>query len=191
MGEPARGYRWRDFEPGETTGTATRFQEGHTLSTRHGANSSRLLQPIVDELLEWAAEALPWAMAPAFAPTLYAWAWAEARCELYRCYFDERGHHDDDGEPLAGLDRWDRVETRAENLRTQLGIGPMALAKLLGSLGSIDGPAAQEGLEALKATGAQLREAAERRALSPVPPEVDEHDAEHQHGDDEGGDRDR
>ncbi|MEY2451475.1 MAG: hypothetical protein QOD92_1049 [Acidimicrobiaceae bacterium] len=177
MGEPARGYVWPPFVV------------GNDAAERHGAKSDRKLQPIVDDLLAWATGNLPWASGPSFAPSVDAWAWAEARCVLYRRWFNEKGHHDADEQPLAGLERWDRVETRAEKLREQLGIGPLALGKLLGTIGSIDGPAAQSGLDALKAAGAALVQAAEQRALAPGAPDLDADGHERLHdGDDEEGD---
>jgi hypothetical protein len=154
VGEPRRGYSWAPFEP------------GNTVATVHGAHSDRKLRPIVDELLEGLADAAPWTSAPVFAPTREAWAWAEAQCVLYRQHFDTTAIVGGDAEPV-GLATWDRVERRAAAKRTELGLSPASLARLLSSLSAIDGPAAKEGLEALKATGAALVAAA--TALPPAP----------------------
>lgn len=165
MGEPARGYSWPPFT------------HGNDAAAKSGADSERRLAPIVEELRAWAAEALPWASGRSMAPTVEAWAWVEARCRLYREWFDEHGHEDAEGQPLAGLERWDRAEVRAENLRAQLGVGPMALAKLLGALSTIDAPAAQQGLDALRAAGAEALAGARQRALAAAaPPDGDHQD---------------
>src|SRR5262249_1151934 len=107
-GGPARGYSW---EP---------FASGHTKSLRSGGESQRCLSPVGAELRTAVAESAPWTLAPAFAPTLTAWLWAEARCILYRRWFDEHGLWGDDGEPQPGLTMFERAEGRAAQLRAEL-----------------------------------------------------------------------
>lgn len=155
MSGQARGYSWAPFT------------EGHTLSTRHGAQSERHLRPIADELLEGLAEVAPWTSAAPFRPAVEAWAWAEAQAILYRRWFDEHGLDPSapSDEAPNGLQRWERAEGRAQRLRGELGLSPSSLTTLLRGLSAIDGPAAATGLEALKAAGAQIRQAADRAAL--------------------------
>jgi hypothetical protein len=151
--QPGRGYSWAPFT------------EGHTKSMRHGAKSERQLSPLVDAFLEHLAEVAQWSTLPAFRPTVEAWAWAEARAELYRRHFDDVGLGLVDEEPPPGLAEWERAEGRAQRLRAELGLSPSSLTKLLRGLSSIDGPAATAGLDALKAAGAEIRRAAEQAAL--------------------------
>lgn len=142
-----RGYSWPPF-------TA-----GHELSMKHGAHSERKLRPLVDELLEAVHGLAPWCSSPVFAPTVEAWAWAEARAITYRRHFDEVGMSLDAEDPPRGLDQWDRAERRAASLRAELGLSPSSLTKLLSGLSAIDGPAAQSGLEALRTASAAIRAA--------------------------------
>lgn len=155
MTAEARGYSWPPFEP------------GNTAAQRHGAQSERQLRPLVNELLEALPAVAPWCGTPAFRPTVEAWAWAEAQAVLYRRWFDEQGL--DPAAPADkapnGLQRWERAEGRAQRLRGELGLSPTSLTKLLRGLSAIDAPAAATGLEALRAAGAQIRQAAEQAAI--------------------------
>ena len=150
---PARGYKWAPFT------------EGHELSMRHGAKSKRKLRPLADAFLEHLGEVAPWSSMPAFRPTVEAWAWAEARAELYRRHFDDVGLGEGAEDAPSGLAEWERAEGRAQRLRGELGLSPTTLASLLRSLGSIDAPAAAAGIEALTATGAQIRQAVEQAQI--------------------------
>lgn len=156
----SRGYRWPPFEAGNVAGL------------KNGARSERTLRPIVDELLAGLHQLAPWCSAPVFIPTVEAWAWAEARAVLYRRWFDEHGLELDGEAPPKGLDMWDRAERRAMTLRAELGLSPSSLTRLLSGLSSIDVPAAQSGLEALRQAGAALRTAASQTPEL-APAEVD------------------
>lgn len=149
---PARLYSWPPF-------TA-----GHELSLKHGAHSPGKLRPIVDELLVGLAEVAPWSSVPAFRPVVEAWAFAEAKAISYRRWFDERGLEDDKGQPLAGLEQWDRAERRAANLRVELGLTPSSLARLMATYAGVDQEASAVGAAAVAAVGAGLRA---KRALGP------------------------
>lgn len=150
---PKRGYSWPPFEP------------GHTASVKSGAGSERLLTPVVEELRAAVGEAAPWVLAPAFGPALESWLWAEARCALYRRWFDERGLWNEDGESSPGLVAYERAEGRAAQLRTELGMTPRSLVDILGKLASHEPEAMRGALDALRATGAEIRVAAENRQI--------------------------
>lgn len=148
VGGEARGYSW------------PAFAEGNTAGQRHGAHSKRALRPLVDQLITSLQATAPWTSAPVFAPTVQAWAWAEAAAISYRGWFDDHGLYDENDDETPGDARWDRAERSAARLRAELGLSPASLTRLLSGLSSIDAPAAQSGLEAMKAAGAQLRAAA-------------------------------
>lgn len=154
---PARGYSWAPFQP------------GHTLSTKHGAQSQRHLRPLVNQLLEEVRRLAPWCSSPVFAPTVEAWAWAEAQAVTYRNHFDEAGLGLDDEEPPKGDQRWDRAEGRAAKLRAELGLSPVALTRLLGNLSTLAPAAAHEGLAELQQVGAKIRAAIEAAPTSDPP----------------------
>jgi hypothetical protein len=142
---PARGYKWPPFEP------------GNTWQLRHGARSARTVAPIAGRLADGLVEAAPWTAAPAFGPTVQAWAWAEAQCVLYRAWFDERGLVDEDGEPRPGLGRWDAAERRAASLRAELGLTPQSLGQLLARAASVASAVNdQAALEALRLEGSRI-----------------------------------
>jgi hypothetical protein len=152
-GGPRRGYSWPPFQP------------GHTLSLKHGATSPRVLQPVADRLAAGLGEVAPWTSARAFAGAVASWAWAEAQAHVLRAWLDEHGLVDDDGQPRGAAGMLERVEVRLVGLRDRLGLTPLALGKLLATLSQVDGEKGQEGLEALRAAGAELRAAADQRMV--------------------------
>jgi hypothetical protein len=149
----ARGYSWAPFQP------------GHTVTLKHGAHSPRVVGPLAESLRARLAETAPWTAAPAYEAAVGAWSWCEAQCQILRGWLDEHGLLNDEGAPRAASGRLDRLEVRAANLRAQLGLDPQSMVRLLGGLSSIDAASAEDGLEALKSAGRNIRRAAERRAL--------------------------
>jgi hypothetical protein len=146
-------YRWPQFEP------------GHESRLEHGARSTRRVSPLADQLAAEVVQVAPWAAAPTFTGVVASWAWAEAQLHLLRRYLDEHGPLDEDGTPRTAMALLSRVEGRLDGLRTQLGLTPLALARLLGALSQVDGERGEQGLEALRRVGAQLRAAADERVL--------------------------
>jgi hypothetical protein len=154
---PPRGYSWPPFEP------------GHFVTLKHGARSERIVKPIADHFAAVLVEDAPWLASRVFASTVAAWAWAEAQAHLLRTWIDEHGILDDDGEERPACRSLTAVEKRAANLRTELGVTPQSMVKLLAGLSTVQSEAAQDGLEALRAAGRQLVEgweASDRRALT-------------------------
>jgi hypothetical protein len=135
------------------------------LTLKHGATSPRVLQPIADQLAAGLGEVAPWASAAVFQGTVASWAWGEAQAHVLRVWLDEHGQVDDEGQPRPAAGMLERVEGRLVNLRAQLGLTPLALAKLLAALSQVDGEKGQEGLEALRRAGAELRAAADQRVI--------------------------
>jgi hypothetical protein len=132
---------------------------------KHGATSPRVLQPVADQLAAGLGEVAPWTSAPVFAGSVASWAWAEAQGYLLRQWLDEHGLVDDEGQPRPAARMLEQVEGRLAGLRGQLGLTPLALGKLLATLSQVDSERGQEGLEALRAAGAELRQAADLRMV--------------------------
>jgi hypothetical protein len=137
---PARGYRWADAEA------------GNELALVHGAYSERRLAPraaqIAGELLSH-PDTPEWLRTPSYAPAVAAWSRAEAVVSLLWDYLAEV----DLQQALADVTELDeqhakgstrstarrteavltqlhRHETRAANLRRELGLSPLSRARL-------------------------------------------------------------
>jgi hypothetical protein len=103
--------------------------------------------------------------AGAFAGSVASWAHAEAQAYVLRQYLDEHGLVDGEGQPRPAAGLLERVEGRLAGLRAQLGLTPLALGKLLATLSQVDAGKGEEGLEALRRAGAELRAAADQRVV--------------------------
>jgi hypothetical protein len=158
---PPRNYSWPPFEP------------GHELSLKHGADSPRKVEPIATRLASELVDQAPWTAGAQYAASVHAWAWTEAQAVLLRHYLDEHGLIDGDGEPRPASARLDKVETRLIKLRSELGLTPQSMVKLMAGLSSIEPGAAQGGLDALKAAGRQIRTAATGPELGPASPTLE------------------
>ncbi len=152
--EPQWSRPWRPAQP---------YEEGNRAALKHGADSARSIQPVADELLRWSehlADVAPWACGPAHASTVAAWAWAEARCLLVRRWLDERQAVNDEGEVPAAANYREKLERRARTLRADLGLGPLAEAKLLVAIqaAGVEEGDTTPGVEALRAAGQRILE---------------------------------
>lgn len=141
----ARGYRWADFEP------------GNTAAERHGANSERRWRPLAEALSIEAIEVAPWLTRRAFRLAVEAWSVAEAKCQLVDAWLDDHGLLDGEGVPFPANALSDRLHARCITLRSQLGLDPVSFAKLLATFAGV--PGGEDALEALKAEGKRLVEA--------------------------------
>jgi len=106
------------------------FQPGHTLSVRHGAHSERLVAPLADAILQRAVEDTPWLLEARYAPSVRAWARAEAQAVLLTEYLEAQGLHDAEGRLRPAEQALHRAETRAANLRKDLGLTPLSAARI-------------------------------------------------------------
>ena len=142
-GTPARGYTWPPFEP------------GNEAALKHGARSERRWRPIADRLAAELLAERPWL--EQHRRSVDAWARVEAQATLISNWLDEVGLLDDEGNPRPASDRLDRLESRAQSLRSDLAETPASMARLLSQLTTT---AAQTGavdaLEALKSEGRAL-----------------------------------
>lgn len=141
----ARGYSWAPFE------------KGHTLTLKHGARSPRMVQPLADEIATQLVEVAPWCGHPAFAAEVAAWAWEEARVRLLQAWVNEHGLLDEDSEGALG--QLERAQGRAARLRGNLGLNPMAWARVLALSKTAEAAGAvgaSDQVEALAAVGREL-----------------------------------
>jgi hypothetical protein len=115
------------------------FKPGHELSIQHGAWSPRKVDPLAQEVVAMvlADPANGHAAQPRHRFALWAFARAEAQCQLLTEYLMKAGEDADNG--LGDLDS-DRVRTaylllhraeaRATTQRTRLGLDPLSAARL-------------------------------------------------------------
>ena len=159
-GTPARGYSWPPFQP------------GNSAAQRHGAYSPRAWRPLADRIAGELPDIAPWCTRPTYGPAVAAWARTEAQLQLVMTWLDEHGPLDKDGAPRAATALLARLEAHARELRNDLGLSPLALAKLLSALDTAPSGTDDIGLEGLKAEGGRIiaaRAAAlEAEAASPA-----------------------
>jgi hypothetical protein len=116
------------------------FQPGNELAaTYHGAYSPRRVDPLAAELVAGVLEdpQASHAHASHHRPALWAWARAEAQCQLLTEYISEKaeavgdgiGDLDDDRVKAAYL-LLHRAEARAMSGRARLGLDPLSQARL-------------------------------------------------------------
>jgi hypothetical protein len=118
MTTPARAYSWPPFAP------------GNTVALHHGAYSPRKVDPLAAELVEQAIAVTDYLAEPAYRPALWAWGRAEARVQLLEEWLAEHGQLDDDGKPRPATELLEKLERRAAAERVQLGLTPLARARL-------------------------------------------------------------
>lgn len=149
MGEPARGY----------TKTHPPFEAGNTVALKHGAYSSRHVEPLARRIADTLVEVAPWSAAPTFAAARRAWSWAEAEAELLRAFVNEHGLLDTEGEERPAAKALHRAEAKARNLRSDLGLDPMSCAKLMSLVAGLDAALPDDARDQLLAEGRRILEA--------------------------------
>lgn len=142
------------------------FAEGNEAATTHGAHSERRWSPLAHELADDAVSVAPWLARPAFAGAVRAWSVAEAQARLVDAWLDRRGLLDAKGVPRPATVLSDRLHRRAAHLRSQLGLTPAGLARLLASFGGV--PGGDDVLQRLIAEGRKVLDAHEAAAGSPL-----------------------
>jgi hypothetical protein len=160
-GEPVKP--WRD-DP--SLSTRPPFVDGNLDALRHGADSPRMVAPLAQEFERALLLVAPWTARPAFDVARASLARVEAQLALLHSYLDAHGLLDDDGQPPPAANRLNRLEARASTLRGELGLTPLALTKLLGTLAGVAAAGGDEDtLAALKREGAAILAARESAAL--------------------------
>ena len=119
MGEDARGYSWAPFQP------------GNTASVKHGAWSARSWRPLADAIAAELVEVAPWAAKDSYSSTVAAWSRTEAQIQLLQNYLAEHELLDEEGAPRGAAHLLVRLEAQAMSLRTELGLSPLALSRLI------------------------------------------------------------
>ncbi|MDQ6947592.1 MAG: P27 family phage terminase small subunit [Actinomycetota bacterium] len=153
---PARRYSWAPFAP------------GHTLSLAHGVYSPRSWKPLAAAIAAELPDLAPWCSRPTYGPAVAAWARTEAQVRLVEAWLDEHGPLDTDGVPRPAAALLARLESRAQSLRAELGLSPLAHARLLATFATTPTGADDSALDALMAAG---REVMAARAIDPAPDE--------------------
>jgi hypothetical protein len=147
----ARGYSWPPFEP------------GHELSIRHGAFSSRRVDPLASELIAGLlAERSDLTRYP---ESVAAWARAEARCLLLDDWIAEHGILDQTGAGTVALRYVAQFERLAMELRARLGLDPRSEAELARDRSQVERNVVD--LDALRARGAAILESRHRSGSAP------------------------
>jgi hypothetical protein len=134
------------------------FAPGNALAVTHGANSPRLTDPIVAELVErlLADADVAYLRAPSYQPAILAWARAEARILLMA---ELLAKSDLPAKVVRSTtDQLHRAEASAGRARARLGLDPMSRAALMKQLAAgqyMKGLVGvrQAGLAALSARG--------------------------------------
>lgn len=148
----ARGYRW-------ATATA-----GNTLGQRHGAFSTRKVDPVALELVSGLLEDRP--DLERYPEAVWAWGRAEARCLIFDEYLQDHEPWSEAGLKVAS---WvHRVEGQAQRMRERLGLDPRGEAELLRE--SAEAQHATFDLDALRARGREAMDA--RTSETGAPAEV-------------------
>lgn len=107
------------------------FQPDNKMSLTHGANSERSIQPLAAAMVETALEQCEYLRDPSYQPALLSWARLEAKSELLHRWLDEHGMVDKETGKVRDAARvLTTYENSANKLRAELGMTPLARAKL-------------------------------------------------------------
>lgn len=122
-GMPARGYSWEPFQP------------GNLVPLRHGAYSPRRVEPLAQELVDvvLADPSTAYLQAARWRPAVWAWARAEARCQLLGEWLMDRADPaglDEAGDITPALRALSKWESIALHHRGRLGLDPLSAARL-------------------------------------------------------------
>ena len=174
-GYSARGYSWKPFSRGNAVGR--QFEPDNTAHLSHGAYSPRSWRPLADAIATELPAMAPWSTDAAYGATVAAWARVEAQLQLVMDWLDERGPLDDEGVPRPATNLLAKLESQAAGLRSELGLTPFALARLLNLLSSVNsstGGRHDNDLEALVTKGAAIVAAHMPALETPAVDEVDD-----------------
>ncbi|MFR9803144.1 hypothetical protein ACL02T_12675 [Pseudonocardia sp. RS010] len=110
------------------------FEDGNEVALRHGAYSPRKVNPLAAELVEHVLHDpdLGYLAAPSYRPAVWAWAAAEAQCQLLDEHLAQFGPDPDFGDRRvsAAYTAHHKAATRADNARRRLGLDPLSRARL-------------------------------------------------------------
>lgn len=118
-------------------GSWEQFKPENTAAVVHGGYSPRLIEPLAQRIvadLFAGGEIPPYLNDPAFASQIRAWARAEAEVALVHEWLQGLPPEQRLTPPKPGtappVETWRKLEAHAANLRKDLGLTPMAKAKL-------------------------------------------------------------
>ncbi|MGJ3507950.1 hypothetical protein [Enemella sp. A6] len=133
--------------------------------TTHGAKSKRVYQPLAEQLAAGVLADRP-DLAP-YPDAVSAWAEAEASCVLLRRFHAEHGLIDDKGHPRPSTKLANVLETRAANLRSRLGLDPIAEVQLAQARAEVTSLGVHTGLAMLAAQGREALAARDAAGIEP------------------------
>jgi hypothetical protein len=115
------------------------------------------VRPLAEEIARRLPQEAPWTARPAFGGALRSLGWVEAQLVFLRRWVDEQGMIGADGQPRDAFILYERLERQASTLRADLGLTPLALANVLGSLATVAAAQGDDsGLATLEAEGQRI-----------------------------------
>lgn len=146
---PARGYSRPPFEP------------GNLMHLKHGTRSDRFVEPLAQQFIASVhapgmPEYLRW---PQFEAAVMAWAKAEAKVELFGQYIASMTPAEAMTPVKSGvkspIEQYRVLDAHARILRADLGLTPMAFAKIKKDMGIADA-AAEDAIAKMIRRGAEI-----------------------------------
>jgi hypothetical protein len=129
-GRPNKG-KWKDDPDRQPLGDKLQpWAPGNVVALTHGAESERMVAPVAARLVEQATADAPYLTEPKYTATLEAWSRAEARVVLLEEWLSQEGLLTDEGDVRRAAEFQLRCERHAAMLREQLGLTPLARARL-------------------------------------------------------------
>jgi hypothetical protein len=143
-GLPARGYSW---EP---------FQEGHTYSLVHGAESPRVIEAKAEQVRQEIRDIAPWLDRPEYLPAVSRWLRVEARALLLHAHIENVSA--DKGAHAVPSRTWEQATANdrlAAKLGSDLGLDPIGRARIAATATTAE--VGQATIADLAERGAQIR----------------------------------
>lgn len=135
------------------------FEQGNTVGLRHGAFSSRVVEPVACRIVAELEASAPWWVESVDRAAVDSYARAEARVEVLDRWLTEHGMLAEDGKVRPAADLLVRFERLAADARSRLGLDPLSRSRL----GRDTAVAAAVGANAVRAATEAGRQARERR----------------------------
>lgn len=155
---PARDYKWKDFEP------------GNTAALKHGARSTFRISEVAEQAMEWLRPLCPWIVSDLDLLAVDRLCRVEARARLAHAAISQIANDPEHGReaiPEYLLRMAAREDALADRLATGLGMTPEGRSKLARDT-AVAHHYAADALAGLQAEGRRLVEAHEARSAAAV-----------------------